>query len=353
MEFKDDWEQAQKRFEAWWAGEVVDRVAIQVTAPRYGAVRKEIPPPPSLQARWTDVDYVLASAEEGLRTTYFGGEAFPRFWPNLGPDVFAGYLGCPIEFAEGTSWAHPIITDWEDLPPLHFDANNSLWQLTLKLTSAAARAGKGRYFVGLTDLHGGMDALAAMRGQQSLCLDTLDRPDQVERSMQFLTPLWFEIYEGMHSIVQQSMRGSSTWLGAWAPGRWYPVSCDFAGLVSPQAFRRFILPDIEAQTKWLDHSIYHLDGPCALQHLDALLEMPRLDGIQWVPGAGSGSMLQWIPLLKRIQRAGKLVHIAVAPEEVGPLLAELSAPGLMLSMGCSSEAEAGALLRQAAQWTRA
>ena len=33
MEFKPDWNQTVKRFEAWWAGEIIDRVVLQVTAP--------------------------------------------------------------------------------------------------------------------------------------------------------------------------------------------------------------------------------------------------------------------------------------------------------------------------------
>lgn len=346
MEFKEDWEEAKRRFEAWWAGEVIDRVAIQVTAPREGAIRKDVPPPPSLEARWTDVDYVLACAEERFRTTHFGGEAFPCFWPNLGPDVFAAYLGCPLKFAESTTWAAPIINDWEAAASLQFDRNNRWWRLTLQLTEAAVQASRGRYFVGLTDLHGGMDALAALRGQQPLCLDIVDRPHHVERAMAFLTPLWFDIYEALYAIARKALPGCSTWLGVWSPGRMYPVSCDFAALVSPQVFRRFILPDIEAQVNWLDHSMYHLDGPGALPHLDMLLDLPRLNGIQWVPGAGSGSMLKWIPLLRRIQAAGKIIHLSVSPSEVQPLLSELSPRGLMLSTWCPSESQARDLLRR-------
>jgi hypothetical protein len=30
----------------------------------------------------------------------------------------------------------------------------------------------------------------------------------------------------------------------------------------------------------VERTIYHLDGPDAIRHLDALLELPALDGIQ-------------------------------------------------------------------------
>jgi hypothetical protein len=35
----------------------------------------------------------------------------------------------------------------------------------------------------------------------------------------------------------------------------------------------------------MKYSLFHLDGPGALKHLDSLLELDALDGIQWVSGA--------------------------------------------------------------------
>lgn len=44
-----------------------------------------------------------------------------------------------------------------------------------------------------------------------------------------------------------------------------------------------------------------------MRHVDALLALPKLDGIQWIPGAGAPPVSEWIPLLEHIQAAGKLV----------------------------------------------
>ena len=108
LEFKPDWPASARRLDAWWNREVIDRAVIQVTAPRDGVTPREIPAPPTLAERWTNVEYALDVAQERMRTTYYGGDAFPAYFPNLGPDVFAAYLGCPIEFGETTSWSeHP------------------------------------------------------------------------------------------------------------------------------------------------------------------------------------------------------------------------------------------------------
>jgi hypothetical protein len=92
-------------------------------------------------------------------------------------------------------------------------------------------------------------------------------------------------------------------------GRAYPVSCDFICMISPKMFQDAILPSLYAEIQWLDHSIYHLDGPGALRHLDALLDLPELDGIQWVFGAGNEPARKWIDVYKRIQAAGKCIQL--------------------------------------------
>jgi len=304
MEFKPDWNQTVKRFEAWWAGEIIDRVVLQVTAPKMGYRRQPVSTSQDLEERLTNIDYVIKAAEERMRGTFYGGEAFPMYWPNLGPDIFSAYLGCELVFMPSTTWAEPCINDWENAevsaPSLKSYPNNRWWKLTLQMIERSLESAPGRYFVGLTDLHGGMDPLSAMRGWKQLCFDLIECPEKVKTTMEILTPLWFEIYEGIHRSIREKLIGSSTWLSAWSPGRWYPTSCDFAALVSPQMFDEFILPDIIAEVEWLDQSLYHLDGPDAIVHLDSLLNIPKLGGIQWGPGAASSSMLHWIPLLKRI-----------------------------------------------------
>jgi len=53
MLYKEDWEQAKQRFLAWWNGEIIDRIALQVRAPRKSYRPRPLAPPLSLEARWT------------------------------------------------------------------------------------------------------------------------------------------------------------------------------------------------------------------------------------------------------------------------------------------------------------
>ncbi len=63
-------------------------------------------------------------------------------------------------------------------------------------------------------------------------------------------------------------------------------------------------------------------------------------------------MLPWVSLLRRIQKASKLVHISVPVSDVEPLLRELSPKGLMIETWCATEDEARTPLRKAFVWTK-
>jgi hypothetical protein len=74
-------------------------------------------------------------------------------------------------------------------------------------------------------------------------------------------------------------------------------------------FDEFVLEDTAASCNHVDRSIYHLDGPGALQHVPTLLAIEKLDCVQWIQGAGAPLPSHWIDLLRRIQDAGKTVQL--------------------------------------------
>lgn len=350
----DDWEGAQARLMAWWECEVLDRACVQVTAPRDGVTRREIPAPATVAEQWTDLDYVVESQGERIRCTYYGGEAFPLFNPNLGPDIFAAFLGAPIHFAEDTSWVDPIIDCWEPAPAFALDKRNEWYVMQMELLRRAQEAGRGKWITGIPDTHSGGDALSALRGRQALCFDLVDDEDAVAAAMRSLEPIVVEVYEDFYPTVEYEQYGSSSgWLPTWGAGRCNVIQCDFIALISPAMFEKHFLHELALQAQWLDRTIYHLDGPDCIRHVDMLMTIPQIRAIQWVPGAGAPPMPYWMPLLKRIQAAGRGLHLLTEPEHVETLLRELSPKGLMVQTSVASEAEAKELVRAVEGWTRA
>jgi len=163
--------------------------------------------------------------------------------------------------------------------------------------------------------------------------------------------MWCEVYEKLYGIIHGVSEGSTCWFSLWSPGKTYAAQNDFSYMISPRMFRELFLPIIERQTRYLDHTVYHVDGIGAFAHVPALCELPRLQAIQILPGAGKPSPLHYIDTLKIVQRAGKALHITLSPEEVEPALKQLSARDLFISTACRTESEARELLRNAERWS--
>ena len=137
--------------------------------------------------------------------------------------------------------------------------------------------------------------------------------------------------------------GRGYWIAfsVWAPRRPVFCECDVSGLFSEEMFRRFVVPEVQAMARWADFSFYHLDGPGAKRHLEALLEIPELGCIQWIRGAGGGRATDWLPLLRRIQDGGKRLYVECPVSELRTLVGQLRPDGLMIDTeGCNGPRDA-------------
>jgi 5-methyltetrahydrofolate--homocysteine methyltransferase len=107
------------------------------------------------------------------------------------------------------------------------------------------------------------------------------------------------------------------------------LQSDFSYMISPAMFERFVLPDLMECCEALDHPFYHLDGKGEIPHLDHLLSIQRLKGIQWVPGDGQPPPDCWLPLLQRIRTGGKLCQVSVSPQGALRIVRELGGRGFL------------------------
>jgi hypothetical protein len=61
-------------------------------------------------------------------------------------------------------------------------------------------------------------------------------------------------------------------------------------------------------------------------------------------------ILQWIPLIKKIQAAGKGVVVDVTLDELEPFMAEVPARGIYLCVSTGSVEEEQAVLKRVEKW---
>lgn len=346
MLYKEDWDKTKKKYEEYWNRENHDRPLICIHAPKKNSKRVSVKAPENLRQRWVDTEYVIKAARANFENTFFGGEAFPKLCPNLGPDIFGAFYGADLEFGRDTSWAHPIIEDWDKVGKLTFNEDGFWYKKMIQMTKDIVEDSKGDYMVGITDLHPGTDGLVSLRGPENLCYDVLDYPEKVKEGVFELFNGFKKITDELYDITTKYQEGSTNWMGVWHPKKWYVTSSDFSCMISKDMYKEFVLPELLEELNYLDASIYHLDGPGALKHLDTLLDMEKLNGIQWVYGAGQPTASHWIPVLKKIQEAGKLIHINIVPEDLDVLLEEIKPEGVLYDLGCSSEEEARAILKK-------
>ena len=345
-----DWEARIARHDAFWDGTIIDRPLVCISVPREPGV--EIPTPPAdVRQRWLDADYVAAKAVATVRNCEYLGDALPLIFPNLGPDLFAAFFGCELEFGEATSWSVPALDDWAHLDRLQFSRDNFYWEKLVEQTDALLAAGRGLFYTGITDIHPGGDAIAAFRDPLNLNYDMIEAVDEVKALLRDVTDSYFEVYDFFYGRLAAADQPCAAWMGIVSTRKWYIPSNDFSCMVSKEMFDDVFLPGIIDECRHLEASIYHLDGPGALQHLDSLLGIPELNVIQWVYGAGNGRASDWMQVYRKCQAAGKGIYLGLEPDELDFFMANLHPEGVWLGIsGVQTPAEAEALIRKVSTW---
>jgi hypothetical protein len=348
----EDFTRKNNYWTAFWEKEVIDRPLICVTAPKEGragegyAKSTRFPGQACLSRQY---DTYLDEFKRITDATYFGGEAMPFLNPTIGPDQYAAFLGAKLEIKEeyDTSWVHSIVNDWEGFK-VEIDKNKDSYFNRMKEFIAYTTAyANGEFLVGMLDLHSNMDALSALRGPQDLCYDLMDCPGEVHRVLNDVRKTYADVFMTMYEAGDMKQTGSIGWIPCYCPkGKFASIQCDFAYLVSPSQAREFIIPALEEEAAFLDHCIYHYDGKEALGIVDDILGIKEIDAIQWVPGDGQPRSIEWMDLLKKIQKAGKGLQIYdwTIPEIIEHFK-ELSPEGLFFCVQASSQKEADDLIK--------
>jgi len=348
-----DWEQRIARQDAFWDCAILDRPVVCMAV---GKEKPECPWPSEKQyanwrERWMDTGRVVEQAIANARNTEYLGDALPTAWPNLGPELFSSFFGMEMDYTADTSWGIPNLHDWKDADLLVFSKENPYWKKLVEMTDALLDAGKGLYYTGISDMHPGGDAIAAFRDPMQLNMDLLTNPDDVAQLLARVNTAYAGVFDFFHDKLRAADQAITSWPGIVSSRKWYVPSNDFSCMISKEMFDTVFLPGIAEECRHLEASIYHLDGPGALRHLDSLLEIRELNAIQWVFGAGNGIASDWIHVYKRCQAAGKGIQIFASAEEVDFLASNLRPEGVWLGVSVRDREEADAVLKRVAKWT--
>jgi hypothetical protein len=347
-----DWEQRIARQDAFWHGETIDRPVTCIIMPDEHA-RHPYPQASfaTVRDRWLNAEYQAELALANVRHTHYLGDALPTAYANMGPEVFSAFFGCELEYGEDTSWSIPNLLDWAEVGTIQFSEENWYWKKLLEMTDALLEIGKGAFYTGMTDLHPGGDAIAAFRDPERLNFDMIEAEDEVKALLRYVTDMFAYVYNFYDTKLSAAGQPSCNWTHIVSSKRWHVPSNDFSCMVSKSMYDDIFLPEIRRECQLVDGTIYHLDGPNALHHLDSLLEIPELSAIQWVFGAGGGRPSDWMHVYQKCQAAGKGIQFYIDVNELDFFMESLTPKGLWIGFtNIRSTEEAEAVLRKLLTW---
>ena len=247
-------------------------------------------------------------------THAFLGESFPNLNIDFGPGSLASYLGSEIGFKEDTVWFNKCLDSWDGVPKLTLDPENKWFKKHIQLAKDCQALAGDDFYVDMPDLMENIDVLASLRGAQDILFDLLDEPEMIGERIQEVTDIYYEYYDRFYDIIKDEEGGNAyTVFQIWGPGRTVKLQCDFSAMMSPEDFRKYIQPSLRTQSENVDHVLYHLDGPAAIKHMDALMEIDGIDALQWTSGdAGpDGTLPDWDVIYDKAIAAGKSIWVKV------------------------------------------
>ncbi|MBN1349839.1 hypothetical protein JXJ21_10550 [candidate division KSB1 bacterium] len=328
------WEKIKEDSRKWWAGEL-KRPLIQMVLTGRDPGRPE----PSLpHYNFTAFYDFSISAEEivdrwdyNLSCQKYLGDGFPAVWPNFGPGVIGAFLGANLIKGDSTCWFKP--TEVQEIGDIkfHIDPENTWYKRVTDICRAAMARWQGQVQLAMTDLGGNLDILYTFRPGGRLLTDLIDHPDEVKQLTWDAHEKWWAYFEQINGILQPLNPGYTAWTQIFSEIPYYILQCDFCYMISPEMFDEFVKPELIASCRKLGNPFYHLDGPGQLPHLDSLLEIEELKGVQWVPGAGQPDVVEWPRVYRKIRDAGKLIQIWGGIESLETIASQVgSAEGIIL-----------------------
>ncbi len=315
----DRWNRIHEIYSRWW-DRTLDRPVINVYLD--GVVPEIQKPEGTIFPSLYQYDPSIAAETVALHWRYlllsrkYLGDSYPTILPDYGAGVNAAFSGCKAHVTPETVWFEP-----ERIVPaenLHIACNlkESLFLRIQEIYRSASRLLGGDAVLGMTHLNNGIDTVARFFDGVEMALMLYDDPDNLKRLIQENHHAMYRYFDALTEAMG-SVPGYTCFSSIFADAPWMIAQSDFSYMIGPAHFEEFILPELVSCFRKSRYSIYHLDGPGQLVHLDRLCEIPELRGIQWAPGDGAPLETEWSEVYRKISRAGKNIWLTGAIENIG------------------------------------
>lgn len=336
----DNWDERKSHYEDYWNNRNCIPV-LSISAPKDGAVYDYEEPENNEESRF-DTGLEIRNNRRFYKNTYFGADSFPYISPSLGTDLISGIMGLELNYNEASAWVKHLDCDLSDIRNFTPEPDNFYLNKMDDMLNSYTEDARGKdYIVAMVDLNTLLDGVSSLIGPEKLCYEMMDHPEEVKRVIREHFILYKKIYERYNSIVTRYQKGNTNWLGVYSEIPWYFISNDFSVMISAEFFDEFAVEPLKELAAFHERNLYHLDGENAIVHLDRLLKIDEIKGVQVQATPSVQSAEFWIPHIKKIQKAGKRTWIDARDEDELMLLARSLEPeGLFIRTCASTESEA-------------
>ena len=321
----NSWREITAIYEAWWEGTLGRPVANLCVVDSEDVAVKRIGPRPALEFNHFTASYadtvrpaaIVDSWDWHVASRRYIADGFPSIFPNFGAGVVAAMTGCEMEYRDGTVWfeaAAPVPSSDLRIDPA---VTSPVAGRIKEIYAAAADYFRGTVQLGMTDLGGALDVLQSFFPGTGLSLELYDNPDQITRLVSEVHEAWWNHFDAFNSVVSAYNPGYTAWTPLLSTRSYYMLQCDFAFMIGPEMFAQFVLPELSLSCLRLERPFYHLDGEGQLAHLDQILDIPNLAGVQWIPGDGAPEIENWPEVYRKIRDAGKRIQFFLSQSKAG------------------------------------
>ena len=198
-----DWENAQKRLEAFWHNEIIDRPCVQIYAPAPESDYAGIDPIMNCDCEtlWNDPEIVYHNFRAEYMRTRYMGEAFPVYYAKWsGPELM---LGCDVKYDYNTIWVKHAVDTVLDVDIDRVTLDHPIAHRYFEKLAYCAEHVKGEAFIGMPGMGNPGDLIATVCGFNNLFVDLIENTEAAMAAEDKMTAHWKAMYDKVYDTTNQ------------------------------------------------------------------------------------------------------------------------------------------------------
>jgi hypothetical protein len=259
-------------------------------------------------------------------------DSFFTATPFTGIPWMEAILGCSIYSREAS-----FVAKGQNLPVAELDLGqmfNRKWlEKYLEFTNMLGRIDRDRLPVGQPIMRGPTDVLGTIIGQAEMVIQFFDSPQRMTMFLEQIADVFLDVIRKQKECIFPFFGGCSIgFYDLWAPGDCIWFQDDLNALLSPDIYRRYVLPVHRRLSQSYQYNLVHLH-PSSFFTIDSLMEIDELKVIEINKDEEGPSVEKMLPVFQKVHSVKNcVVWGSFARADIEFLQRELDPAGLYIQI---------------------